>query len=342
MKGKLVSNTSYYLVDSTFLVDSLVITNLHHISFIGKGKDKTNLEGVDVSQADQVIYWSLKCFDLVNADNLVIKDLQIRRFRRFGLKAGSTSSNFLGHNLYIDSCGWTAEIGEVLLFPSAVKLFGDNGHLGQTQIMESGWDGMQIAGYNVLFDSSTIYWTGKDIPAADHQGDGIQVFKNPDISYTVNNVRIWKSGRLIVKNCNINTVEPKKSGIEAGYIAPNVDKPLVQAYDSYIAGGKGIGITQSNDLISGEFYTDIQRCTIVNLVFDRWPLRIENWDAGTPGKIDNNMFLCPYNYPTGRWPVYECSTEEDAVTYGSNRWKIGNDLQNDFGYDFVLICPDQE
>ena len=105
MKGKLVSNTTYYLVDSTFLVDSLVITNLHHISFIGKGRDKTILEGVDVSQADQVIYWSNKCFDLVNADNLVIKDLQIRRFRRFGLKAGSTSSNFLRHNLYLDSCG---------------------------------------------------------------------------------------------------------------------------------------------------------------------------------------------------------------------------------------------
>lgn len=341
MKGKLVSNTTYYLVDSTFLVDSLVITNLHHISFIGKGRDKTILEGVDVSQADLVIYWSNKCFDLVNADNLVIKDLQIRRFRRFGLKAGSTSSYFLRHNLYLDSCGWTAEIGEVLLFPSAVKLFGDNGHLGQTQIMESGWDGMQVAGYNVLFDSSTIYWTGKDIPAADHQGDGIQVFKNPDISYTVNNVMIWKSGRLIVKNCTINTVEPKKSGIEAGYIAPNVEKPLVQTYDSYIAGGKGIGITQSNDLISGDFYTDIQRCTIVNLVFDRWPLRIENYDSGTPGKIKDNLCLCPSNYPQD-CPAGECNTLLNSVDYVNNQWKIGDVLQAEFCSEEISDCTTED
>ena len=337
MKGKLVSNTTYYLVDSTFLVDSLVITNLHHISFIGKGRDKTILEGVDVSQADQVIYWSKKCFDLVNADNLVIKDLQIRRFRRFGLKAGSTSSYFLRHNLYLDSCGWTAEIGEVLLFPSAVKLFGDNGHLGQTQIMESGWDGMQVAGYNVLFDSSTIYWTGKDIPAADHQGDGIQVFKNPDISYTVNNVVIWKSGRLIVKNCTINTVEPKKSGIEAGYIAPNVEKPLVQTYDSYIAGGKGIGITQSNDLLIGEFYTDVQNCTIVNLDPTRRPLRIEFYDSGTLRIIKDNILICYPGFNPLLCPVGEYDTDPDAVIYGSNRWMIGTEWQTPFCVDHNLV-----
>jgi hypothetical protein len=342
MIDKQASSTIYYLADSVFFVDSIIISNFNHLSFIGQGPDVTILEGIDTSKIEDTSNWSKKCFDLVNADNLVVKDLQIRRFRRFGLKAGSTSSNFLGHNLYIDSCGWTAEIGEVLLFPSAVKLFGDNGHLGQTQIMESGWDGMQVAGYNVLFDSSTIYWTGKDIPAADHQGDGIQVFKNPDISYTVNNVMIWKSGRLIVKNCTINTVEQKKSGIEAGYIAPNVEKPLVQAYDSYIAGGKGIGITQSNDLISGEFYTDIRRCTIVNLDFLRYPIRVENYDSGTPGKIKDNLCLCPANYPDGQCPAGECNTLPNSVDYDHNKWKIGDAFQVEFCSEEILDCTTED
>ncbi|MBK6914160.1 MAG: hypothetical protein IPH11_11125 [Ignavibacteriales bacterium] len=59
------------------------------------------------------------------------------------------------------------------------------------------------------------------------------------------------AGRLTVNECYKNTAHPKKSSIEAGYKDPQTEKPLLRAYNSYIAGGKGIGITQSNDLSNG-------------------------------------------------------------------------------------------
>lgn len=127
MKGRLASNTDFYLADSTFLVDVLEVNGFTNISFIGQGKDKTILEGIDVSEAENISEWSLWCFDILNSLNITVKNLQIRRFRRWGIRVGSTSSNFFGYNLYIDSCGWTSQIGEVMLSPCAVKLFGDNG-----------------------------------------------------------------------------------------------------------------------------------------------------------------------------------------------------------------------
>jgi hypothetical protein len=201
---------------------------------------------------------------------------------------------------------------------------------------------------SVLFSSAVSFFISAnsintnhnsvDEPSAVHQGDGIHIFRNPDISYTVNGQQIHKAGRLTVNWCYINTAHPKKSGIEAGYKDPQTEKPLLRAYNSYIAGGKGIGITQSNDLITGEFYSDVQNCTIVNLKFDRSPLRIENWDAGTPGVIKNNIFLCPVNYPIGQCPVGECNTLPLAVTYEGNRWKKGNDWQSIFCSEPIADC----
>ena len=348
MQGKLASNTSYNLVDSTFLVDSIIVKDLVNISFIGKSKSKTILEGISSADREDTLSWSLKCFDLDNVDFAVIKDLQIRRFRWFGIRVGSFSSSFLGYNLYVDSCGWAAwgaPIGpplQEIKSPGGVKLFGDNGTFRQSTIKNSGWDGMQVAGYDVLVDSTTIDSAGVDEPGAKYQGDGIHIFRNPDISYNVNGQTIHKAGRLTVNECYINTAHPKKSGIEAGYKDPQTEKPLLRAYNSYIAGGKGIGITQSNDLIIGEFYSDVQNCTIVNLKIDRWPLRIENWDAGTPGKIKNNIFLCPVNYPFGQCPVGECNTLPNAVTYEDNRWKKGNDWQPIFCAEPIPDCISEE
>ena len=342
MKGRLASNTDFYLADSTFLVDVLEVNGFTNISFIGQGTDKTILEGIDVSEAENISEWSLWCFDILNSPNITVKNLQIRRFRRWGIRVGSTSSNFFGYNLYIDSCGWTSQIGEVMLSPCAVKLFGDNGHIGQTQIMNSGWDGMQVAGYNVLFDSSTIYWTGKDDPGAIHQGDGIHVFHNPDITFTVDNVILKKAGRLIVRDCVIDTVEAKKSGIEAGYLGEETEKPMIQVYDSYITGGKGIGVTQNANPVGGAFYSTIENSTIVNLEVNRYPLRIENWDAGTPGKIKNNILLCPVNYPDNQCPVGECNTLTDDVTYENNRWKKGDDWQLIFCSEQIPNCTSEE
>ncbi|MBK6913944.1 MAG: hypothetical protein IPH11_09850 [Ignavibacteriales bacterium] len=324
LKHRLASNTTFYFADSTFLVDSIVVNNFTNISFIGKGKDKTILEGIDVGNVESIINWSIKCFDILNSSNTTIKDLQIRRFRRWGIRVGSTSNNFLGHNLYIDSCGWTAETGEVMLSPCAVKLFGDFGHLGQSQIMQSGWDGMQVAGYGVLLDSSTIYWTGRDDPGAIHQGDGIHMFKNPNVSYIIDGVQIGKAGRLIGKNCVINTVEAKKSGIEAGFIDPSVEKPLVQVYNSRITGGKGIGITQSADPLYGGFYSTIENCTIEALDPLRRPLRIGFYDTGTPGVINNNILICHPGFNPLLCPVGEYDTDPNAVNYGLNTWKIGD------------------
>lgn len=190
----------------------------------------------------------------------------------------------------------------------------------------------------IAASSINTYSNSVDEPGAKYQGDGIHIFRNPDISYNVNGQTIHKAGRLTVNECYINTGYPKKSGIEAGYKDLQTEKPLLRAYNSYIAGGKGIGITQSNDLTNGEFYSDVQNCTIVNLVIDRWPLRIENWDSGTNGKIKNNIFLCPANYPIGQCPVGECNTLPLAVTYEGNRWKKGNDWQSIFCSEPITDC----
>ncbi|MBK6914614.1 MAG: hypothetical protein IPH11_13555 [Ignavibacteriales bacterium] len=107
MKGKLASNTSYFLVDSAFLVDSIIVKDLVNISFIGKSKSKTILEGISSADREDTLSWSLKCFDLDNVDFAVIKDLQIRRFRWFGIK-GFFPKQFSWYNLYVDSCGWAA------------------------------------------------------------------------------------------------------------------------------------------------------------------------------------------------------------------------------------------
>ena len=332
MQGKLASNTSYNLVDSTFLVDVLEVNGFTNISFIGQGKDKTILEGIDVSDVENISDFSLWCFDILNSPNVSVKNLQIRRFRRWGIRVGSTSSNFLGYNLYVDSCGWTAQSGEVMLSPCAVKLFGDFGHLGQSQIMQSGWDGMQVAGYGVLLDSSTIYWTGRDDPGAIHQGDGIHMFKNPNISYTIDGVQIGKAGRLIVKNCVINTVEPKKSGIEAGYLGADVEKPMVQVYDSYIAGGKAIDVTQDANPLNGAFYSYFENCRLESFRTDRPTFRIEYADALPFSWIKNNTFYSPegYNPFIGEdCPVGEYDTDSTAVLYLNNTW-IKADTLTDF------------
>lgn len=82
MKGRLASNTDFYLADSTFLVDVLEVNGFTNISFIGQGTDKTILEGIDVSEAENISEWSLWCFDILNSPNITVKNLQIRRFRR--------------------------------------------------------------------------------------------------------------------------------------------------------------------------------------------------------------------------------------------------------------------
>ncbi|MBK6914490.1 MAG: hypothetical protein IPH11_12895 [Ignavibacteriales bacterium] len=319
----------------------LKVKGFTNISFIGQGTDKTILEGIDVSEAENISEWSLWCFDILNSPNITVKNLQIRRFRRWGIRVGSTSNNFLGYNLYIDSCGWTSQIGEVMLSPCAVKLFGDNGHIGQTQIMNSGWDGMQVGGYYVLVDSKYYLLDRKRRSWRNTSGDGIHVFHNPDITFTVDNVILKKAGRLIVRDCVIDTVEAKKSGIEAGYLGEETEKPMIQVYDSYITGGKGIGVTQNANPVGGAFYSTIENSTIVNLEVNRYPLRIENWDAGTPGKIKNNIFLCQANY-SKNCPVGECNTIPNSVTYENNRWKKGDDWQLIFCSEQIPNCTSEE
>ncbi|MBK7379451.1 MAG: hypothetical protein IPJ03_10670 [Ignavibacteriales bacterium] len=193
----------------------------------------------------------------------------------------------------------------------------------------------------IAASSINTYSNSVDEPGATYQGDGIHIFRNPDISYNVNGQTIHKAGRLTVNECYINTAHPKKSGIEAGYKDPQTEKPLLRAYNSYIAGGKGIGITQSNNLIIGEFYSDVQNCTIVNLLYNRWPLRIENWDAGTPGVIKNNIFLCPIDY-FNNCPVGECNTLPGSVKYKGNTWKIGDNWQSTFCSEVITDCISEE
>ena len=113
---------------------------------------------------------------------------------------------------------------------------------------------------------------------------------------------------------------------------------MLRAFNSSISGGKGIGITQESNPLFFPFYSTVEGCTIVNLVFNHWPLRIENWDAGTNGKIKNNIFLCPANYPFGQCPVGECNTLTLAVTYEGNRWKKENDWQSIFCSEPIPDC----
>jgi len=91
----LASNTTYNFIDSTFVVDSIFISNLSGLSFIGKGINKTILQGQSNPFDDDPFLWSIKGFDLENADNITIKDMQIRRFRGFGIRVDAASSNFL-------------------------------------------------------------------------------------------------------------------------------------------------------------------------------------------------------------------------------------------------------
>jgi len=351
LKHRLASFTSFYFIDSTFLIDSFVVRDFVNIAFIGKSNANTIFEGILPEDKEDISNWSMRCFELVNTNFCVIKDLQIRRFRPYGIKTDSYSNYFTGDNLYVDSCGWAAwgnsPYGsplpiQMIPSPAGIKLFGDYGTLRNSTVQRTGWDGVQVAGYNVLIESSSIDSTGIDIPGADHQGDGIHVFRNPDIYYTMESgQRIYKAGRLTVNNCYINTNFPKKSGIEAGFIEGDVEKPLLRVYYSFVAGGKGIGITQNANPMNGDFYSTIENCTIVNLAFNHWPLRIENWDAGTNGKIKNNIFLCPVDY-SHNCPVGECNTLPLAVTYEDNRWKKGNDWQPIFCSEPILNCISEE
>ncbi len=346
MQGKLASNTSYFLVDSTFLVDSIIVKDLVNISFIGKSKSKTILEGISSADREDTLSWSLKCFDLDNVDFAVIKDLQIRRFRWFGIRVGSFSSSFLGYNLYVDSCGWAAwgaPIGpplQEIKSPGGVKLFGDNGTFRQSTIKNSGWDGMQVAGYDVLVDSTTIDSTGVDEPGAKYQGDGIHIFRNPDISYNVNGQTIHKAGRLTVNECYINTAHPKKSGIEAGYKDPQTEKPLLRAYNSYIAGGKAIDVTQDANPLNGAFYSYFENCRLESFRTDRPTFRIEYAEALPFSWIKNNTFYSPadYNPQDIFCPVAEYNTDSTAILYLKNTWFKGDTLK-DFCVTHNLVTP---
>ncbi|HMU44659.1 MAG TPA: hypothetical protein PKA80_15275, partial [Ignavibacteriaceae bacterium] len=348
LKHRLASNISFYFTDSTYLIDSFVVRNFFNIAFIGKSKANTIFEGIPPEDKEDTSNWSMRCFELVNTNFCVIKDLQIRRFRAYGIKTDSYSNYFSGDNIYLDSCGWAAwgnsPYGsplpiQMIPSPAGIKLFGDYGTLKNSIVQRTGWDGVQVAGYNVLIESCSIDSTGIDEPGAEHQGDGIHVFRNPDKYYTdLGGHRIYKAGRLTVNLCYINVNDEKKSGIEAGFIEGDVEKPLLRVYYSYVAGGKGIGITQNANPVGDAFYSTVENCTIVNLVLDRWPLRIENWDAGTVGKIKNNIFLCPASYPIGQCPVGECNTLPLAVTYEDNRWKKGNDWQSIFCSEPITDC----
>ncbi|MBK7377893.1 MAG: hypothetical protein IPJ03_02635 [Ignavibacteriales bacterium] len=341
MQDNLASNTTYNLIDSTFIVDSIFISNLSGLSFIGKGKTKTILQWQSNPFDDDPYLWSIKGFDLENADNITIKDLQIRKFRGFGIRVDAASSYFFCYNNYIDSCGWDAFEGgeQVIKSPCAVKLFGDNGHIGQTQIMNSGWDGMQIAGYRTTVDSSIIYSTGEDEPDANHQGDGVHMFQNPDSSYWVpygeDSIEVYKTGQARFVACDINTVVDRKSGIEGGWdsiyydqdsIPYLLEKPLVQVTNSTVIGGKGIGITQDDHPRVGHFSTKIENCKIGSLNPIHPTARIDWADAltsPTTAWIKNNTFYSPEGYGPD-CPVLEYYTDSTAVLYLNNKWRLNN------------------
>lgn len=341
MKANIASNTIYLLADSIFAVDTILVSNVNTISFVGKGKNQTFLEGIAGNLSADTLNWNIMCFDLQNADNIQIKNLQIRRYRGFGIRADAYSSYFYASDVYLDSCGWYAW-GEgaypeppvmEIRSPGGIKLLGDFGTLRKSFVINSGWDGVQVGGHEVLIDSTNIIGTGRDTAGAKHQGDGIHLFRNPDVFYLIDGDTLWKSGYATVRKCSINTVEIKKSGIEAGYIDSDTQKPLLKVSDSYIAGGKGIGITQDANPYESSFFTTVENCTIVNLMFDHYPIRIEFYDDGTDGQIEGNVCLCPANYPDGQCPVGEFDTDPNAVNYERNKWKIGAALQDSFCVD---------
>ncbi|MBK6913258.1 MAG: hypothetical protein IPH11_06225 [Ignavibacteriales bacterium] len=345
MQDKLTSNTSYYLIDSTFVVDSIFISNLSGLSFIGKGKTKTILQGQSNPFDDDPYLWSIKGFDLENADNITIKDIQIRKFRGFGIRVDAASSYFYAYNDSIVNCGWAAVENDTLVIaaPSGVKLLGDDATFRRCYVMYSGWDGMQVGAYRIVIDSTIIYATGQD-PNVISQGDGIGAVVNKDSSYYVHinetdSVIVYKSAQFTVTNSEINTVYPIKSGIEAGEkdSSKHSEKPLVQIYNCKITGGKGVGITQDAHPRVGHFYSSIQGSKIKSLDPERPTCRIDSADPSpynTPswGSIKNNTFYSPegYNPFVGKdCPVGEFYTDSTAVLYLNNTW-IKADTLTDF------------
>ncbi|MBK6914496.1 MAG: hypothetical protein IPH11_12925 [Ignavibacteriales bacterium] len=210
--------------------------------------------------------------------------------------------------------------------------------------MNSGWDGMQIAGYRTTVDSSIIYSTGEDEPDANHQGDGVHMFQNPDSSYWVpygeDSIRVWKTGQARFVACDINTVVDRKSGIESGWdsiyydqnnVAYKLEKPLVQVTNSTVIGGKGIGITQDDHPRVGHFSTKIENCKIGSLDPSKPTFRIDWADAlttPTTAWIKNNTFYSPEGYnpfpEIDDCPVAEYYTDTTAVLYFNNKWRVGN------------------
>ena len=340
----IASNTTYNLIDSTFIVDNIPINSLNNISLVGKGMNKTFIQGS--SDGSDPLGWSIEGVDLVNADNITIKNIQIRYFRGFGIRVDAASSYFFSYNNYVDSCGWAAFGEDTIKSPCGVKLFGDDATFRKSYIMQSGWDGMQIAGYRITVDTSIIYWTGKDLPDASNQGDGVQMFKNPDSSYWVpyygDSIEVWKTGQATFRACNINTVEAKKSGIEGGwdsiYYTPNntpykLEKPLVQVINSTVAGGTGLNITQDAHPRIGHFYSSVQGSKIKSLDPLHPTCRIDFADPSpynTPqwGSIKNNTFYSPEGYDPLQdqddCPVLEFDTDSTAVFYSNNNWRVGS------------------
>jgi hypothetical protein len=335
------SNTNYNLIDSTFVVDSIPIYTRNSISLVGKGINKTFIQGSP--NGSDPLEWSIKGFDLVNSDNITIKNIQIRYFRGFGIRVDAASSYFYSYNNYIDSCGWAAfENGtQVIGSPCGVKLFGDDAIFRKSYIMQSGWDGMQIAGYRTFVDSSVIFATGQDFPDAEHQGDGVHMFKNPDpdssywVPYNGDSIQVFKTGQAIFIACNINTVVDRKSGIEGGwdsiYYKPNntpykLEKPLVQVKDCIVIGGKGIGITQDDHPRVGHFSSKIENCKIGSLDTSRYTCRLDWAEAltlSTTAWIKNNTFYSPLGYDN-LCPIGEYYTDSTAVLYSNNKWRLGN------------------
>jgi hypothetical protein len=335
------SNTNFNLIDSTFVVDSIPMNVLSNTSIIGQGINKTFIQGSP--DGNNPLDWSIKGFDLDNSDNITIKNIQIRYFRGFGIRVDAASSYFFSYNNYIDSCGWAAIEDTLVIIksPCGVKLFGDDAIFRKSYITNSGWDGMQIAGYGTLVDSSIIYHTGMDLPDALQQGDGVHMFKNPDSSYWVpfgeDSIRVWKTGQARFVACDINTVEPKKSGIEGGWdsiyydqdsIPYLLEKPLVQVKDCIIIGGKGIGITQDDHPRIGHFSSKIENCKIGSLDTSKPTCRLDWADAltsPTTAWIKNNTFYSPLGYnPDLECPVLEFNTDSTAVLYFNNKWRVNN------------------
>lgn len=349
-KMNAASNTNYYFSASVFYTSDINLNNLNNSALIGSVLGTPEIPTttfVGGGEISDTLNWSLKCIDLTNSFNITIKNIYIKKYRWFGLRVNSTSGGFIGDNISTDTCGWAAwgaPIGpphQEILSPGGIKLFGDNGILRNSNIRNSGWGGVQVAGYNVLIESTVIDSTGIDEPGAVHQGDGVHVFGNPDIVYVINGKHIRKAGRLTVNSCNINTGKPKKSGIEAGYIEPEedveVEKPLLRAFNSSISGGKGIGITQESNPPFLPFYSTVENCTIVSLHPTRRPLIIEFYDPDSAGVVNNNIMICDSLFNPILCPVGEYDTDPDAVNYGLNKWKIGTVWQDSFCVDHNLV-----